>query len=171
MARLQNDGKTANDSRPARFLKSRLRLLIAGVVAVALAAVWYVTWPSPLTDAETKLVGIWTFPTPPNPPANAIKQIFEMRSDHTLVVYKQPFATGVTSVSGNGTWRLEDGMLVWEAQARIAWTTVARWAQGARWPSVNVDRMPYLGREGEDFLVEAIGGSAARFVPLPKDQL
>ena len=149
---------------PARFWTLRRRLLIAGIVVAGVVAIWYVRLPAPLTTAETKLVGTWTLPMPPNPSPKAVQQIFEMRADHTLIEYRRPVATGVKSISRKGSWRLEEGTLVWETQPQDVWKRVVSVMDGAkRLKSFYIIRMRYLGCEDDAFQVEGSDGSPATF--------
>ena len=79
---------TASSSR--NLMKHRRRLLILALFAAVVGCFWYLRLPARLTDAESELVGTWTLPMGPNPPPNAVQQIFEMGSNRTLISYHQP---------------------------------------------------------------------------------
>ena len=163
MPDLQTDEKTTIDSPPVRFWTLRRRLLIVGVAAVGVLAIWYARLPAPLTTAESKLVGTWTLQQPSNLSPKAVQQIFEMRADRTLVEYRRPVSTGVKSISRRGTWRLEEGTLVWETQPQDVLKRVVSLANGPKGSSFYVIRMRYLGCEADTFQVEGSDGLPATF--------
>lgn len=138
----------------------RIWFLFATVVVMSGASIWYLQLPVQLTAAESQLTGTWTFPLPPNPPLNAVQQIYEMRSDRTIVKYGQPVATGVRTVKGKGTWRLDGEMLVWKV-ANVDYSARIRAFMDGRSSSYE-SRMRYLGVEGDSFWIEATDGSKAQ---------
>lgn len=104
-------------------------------------------------------MGTWTFPLPPNPPSNAIRQIYEMRSDRTIVIYGQPVATGIRTVKRKGTWHLDGEMLVRNV-AKADYLERIRAFMDGRSTSYE-SRMRCLGVHGDSLVVEATDGSKA----------
>jgi hypothetical protein len=83
-------------------------------VAVTACAIWVSRLPASLSADEEKLVGKWTLPIGAQPPPNAVRQFFELRADRRLVMSGQMVATNASTGSTTGTWRLEEGDLVFE---------------------------------------------------------
>jgi hypothetical protein len=137
-------------------------LATLAVAVVGGIAVW--RWPAPLTAEEEKLVGLWTFPVGPNPPANAVQQFFELRSDRTLLTWGRTVANGATREPNGGRWRLEGDSLIFEHATRDYWTKLARSLDGGRRPERTlVSRMHYLDADAEAFRVSGGNGGVVTF--------
>ena len=154
-----SDTLESNTSALPKRVALRTWLLFATVVLIFGVPIWYLQLPAQLTTAESQLVGTWTFPLPANPPPNAIQQIYEMRSDRTIVKYGKSVLTGIMTVRGKGTWGLDGEMLVWKV-ANVDVSARFRAFMDGR-PSSYESRMRYLGVKGDSFFIETTDGSKA----------
>lgn len=153
-----NEAREVHSPRRHRF---RRRILIVSIVAVFGAVMWFLQTPKSLTTAESQLVGIWTLGMPPNPPSNAVEQIYELRSDRTIKTYHRPVATGVKVLSGQGVWRLEGEMLVWNVDKADLHTRL-RMLLAGRTSSYD-SHLRVLGVDRDEFFVESVSGSKTPF--------
>lgn len=158
---------TAPETTLKRARRRVLRVLI--VVVVVVGSIWWWRQPAPLSTAEGALVGTWTLPMGPPPlPVNAVQQFFEMRADRTLICYGRPVATGVRSSGRRGSWRLEEGVLVWETTpSNATWRYLRSVVGQGPKPGTSVDRMKFLRSTGDTFFVEDTDGSEATFERVP----
>jgi hypothetical protein len=139
------------------------------LVAVAAGVILWWHQPAPLSTDERALVGTWTLPMGPAPPANAVQQLFELHVNRTLVTYGRSVGSGVTTPRGGGTWHLEAGALVFEhVPAHATWKYLQSLVGEGPPPTGFVDRLKFLRSEGDRFFVEASDGSEAAFERVPE---
>jgi hypothetical protein len=63
-------------------------------------------------------VGTWLIPIGPNPPANAVRTVYEFGANRRLIVHSVPVGDAAAASQMTGTWGVEDGKLVMEAVGR-----------------------------------------------------
>jgi hypothetical protein len=140
------------------------------LLALIAGGIWWWCRPAPLASAETALVGTWTLPTGTQQlPPNSVQQLFEMRSDRTLILGARSLATGEKTSGSRGTWRLEEGVLVWDFPPRNAvWIYLQSLVGGPPAPKRTVEKLQFLRVNGDRFVVAASDGSEATFLRLPE---
>lgn len=160
-----SDGQAAT---PHPWPKRRLVLITLGFVLSGMIGIrWF--WPlaSPLTNAEQTIVGKWTLPMGPNPPSNAVQQIFWMQPDRKFLFGSRPVGTDEIKYSMAGSWRLDDGQLIMQAdQIESVGASVQRLVGNSPRRGRMEDRMRVLGADGKTVRVEAADGSAATLIPV-----
>jgi hypothetical protein len=164
----QEEPQTVADST-AKPSRRRLLLRVLCLVAVMAGAILWWCQPAPLSTDERALVGTWTLPMGPAPPANAVQQLFELHANRTLVTYGRSVGSGVTTPRGGGTWHLAEGALVFEhVPAHATWKYLQSLVGQGPPPTGFVDRLKFLRSEGDRFFVEASDGSEAAFERVPE---
>lgn len=140
------------------------RLVVATLAAALIGGIVYWRRPAPLTAEEQQLVGLWTFPVGPDPPANAVQQFFELRSDRTLLTWGRTVANGASTEPNTGHWKLEGDSLIFEHATPDYWSKFARSLDGGRRPErTYVSRMPWVDADANSFRVTADNGGVVTF--------
>lgn len=93
----------------------RIGLALAAAVSLVGLALLYWTYPRPLAQTESDLVGKWAMPTGPNPPANAVRSVYEFGPGRRLTVHTAPVGNPAAVSLIAGTWRVADGHVILEA--------------------------------------------------------
>jgi hypothetical protein len=141
-------------------LLSRPWLLIAlCMLLCAFLGVWYF-WTPPMTPTEMALVGKWTLPMVPNPPSNAVQQVYWLQPGGKFLFGGRPIGDTSTRYGMAGTWRLEDGHLILKAQRRESLADdLAQLFGQAPHSGLMDERIRILSHDGAALQIEGAGGS------------
>jgi hypothetical protein len=143
------------------------RIALPLIVLLIVSFATWSFWRPSLTTDEEALVGKWTLPMGPNPPPNAVQQIYWLQPGRKFLFGGRPVGANSTNFSMVGTWRVEDDCLVLNADRVESLGTKLSKLFGTPPSSSHWhERIRILGRDDEGLQIECVGASHCTLLPV-----